>query len=309
MSVPDAARAADFLSGRLRGLGPRVAVVLGSGLGGLADRVEDAVRVPYAEIPGWPASAVEGHAGEIVAGRLGGVPVLGLAGRAHLYEGHAPDVVVLPVRVAARLGARTLLVSNAAGAVNPLFEPGDLMLISDHVNLMGRSPLAGPPRDGEARWADMAGAYDPELRGAVREAAAAEGIGLREGVYAGMLGPSYETPAEIAMIRRLGADAVGMSTVPEVVAARALGVRCVGVSCLTNYAAGASPEPLRHEEVLETTRRVGETFERLVLRSLPALASAGGPTGGPAASAADGPASNEAGPSSGRTSVEPSEEA
>lgn len=297
-AAPDPARAADFLAGRLRGLEPRMAVVLGSGLGGLAGRVEDAVRVPYAEIPGWPASAVEGHAGEVVAGRLGGVPVLGLAGRAHLYEGHAPDVVVLPVRVAARLGVRTLFVSNAAGAVNPLVEPGDLMLIIDHINLMGRSPLAGPPRDGEARWADMAGAYDPELRGAVRKTAAAEGIGLREGVYAGMLGPSYETPAEIAMLRRLGADAVGMSTVPEVVAARALGIRCVGVSCLTNYAAGVSPEPLRHEEVLETTRRVGETFERLVLRSLPSLAAA-----------ADGPESDEAGLPSGRTSAESSEEA
>jgi len=271
------ADAADFLAGRLGGLEPRVAIVLGSGLGGLADRIGDAVRVPCAEIPGWPASGVEGHAGQVVAGRLGGVPVLGLAGRAHLYEGHAPSSVVLPVRVAARLGARTLFVSNAAGAVNPLFEPGDLMLISDHINLMGRSPLAGPPEPGEPRWPDVAGGYDPGLRDAVRETARAERIGLREGVYAGMLGPSYETPAEIDMLRRLGADAVGMSTVPEVIAARALGIGCVGVSCLTNCAAGVSPGPLRHEEVLETAREAAETFERLVLRSLPSLAAAARP--------------------------------
>lgn len=268
-----AARVRDHLGGRE----PRVAIVLGSGLGGLADRFEDAVRLPYADVPGWPAVSVEGHAGELIAGRLGGTLALGLAGRAHLYEGHAPEVVALPVRVVAELGIGVLVLSNAAGAVNSRFAPGELMLIADHVNLMGRNPLIGPVRPGEERWPDMAGSWDVTLRAVVREAACREGILLREGVYAGALGPSYETPAEIAVLRRLGADAVGFSTVPEVLAGRALGVRCAGLSCLTNYAAGISPEPLRHEDVLETTRRVGGTFERLVLASLPGLAAAASP--------------------------------
>lgn len=278
---PGPARAAEALADRLGGLEPRVAVILGSGLGGLAGRFEDAVRVPCAELPGWPAPGVEGHAGQVVAGRLEGIPVLGLAGRPHLYEGHAPEVVALPVRVLARLGVRVLFLSNAAGAVNPRFAPGELMLIADHVNLMGRSVLAGPVREGEARWPDLAGCWDPELGRAMRQAAREGGIPLREGVYAGMLGPSYETPAEIAMLRRLGADAVGMSTVPEAVVARAAGIRCVGVSCLTNRAAGVGTEPLRHEEVLETGRRVAATFQRLVTGSLEALAraAASGPAG------------------------------
>jgi len=271
---PDAARAAEALATRLRGLQARVGVVLGSGLGGLADRFEDAVRVPYGDLPGWPATGVEGHSGRVVAGRLSGIPVLGLAGRAHLYEGHAPEVVALPVRVLARLGVRVLFLSNAAGSVSPRLDPGELMLIADHLNLMGRSVLAGPAREGETRWTDLAGCWDPELRRVVRETARAAAVPLREGVYAGMLGPSYETPAEVDMLRRLGADAVGMSTVPEAITARALGIRCVGVSCLTNRAAGMGAEPLRHEEVLETGRRVAATFERLVLESLEPLAGA-----------------------------------
>ncbi len=277
--LADEQRAVRFLADRLDEFRPRVALVLGSGLGGLLDRCEAAVRLPCREIPGWPVPAVEGHAGLVVAGRLAGVPVLGLAGRPHLYEGHSPARVALPVRVAARLGADTLFVTNAAGSVRARLSPGRLLLIADHLNLMGASPLAGPPRPGEARWPDLLGAYDPGLRALVRRAARAAGIPLAEGVYAGMLGPAYETPAEIAMLARMGADAVGMSTVPEVLAARAAGLRCVGVSCITNFAAGIGPGPLRHDEVLQTGRRVAEPFGRLVLGSLGALAREPGPVG------------------------------
>ena len=180
-------------------------------------------------------------------------------------------VTAVSVRVLARLGVRTLFVSNAAGVVNRDFAPGDLMLITDHLNLTGRNPLAGPRVEGDTRFPDMTDAYDPELRAVVRAAAAREEIHLREGVYAALLGPSYETPAEIRMLERLGVDAVGMSTVPEVITARALGLRCFGVSCLTNYAAGISTEPVTHGKVLETTEKVAETFRRLVLRSVEAL--------------------------------------
>jgi purine-nucleoside phosphorylase len=270
----DAVRvAAGHLARRLGDLEPRVALVLGSGLGRLVRRFDEAVRVPCAEIPGWPVPSVEGHEGLVVAGRLAGLPVLGLGGRVHLYEGHEPDLAVLPVRVAAELGARILFVTNAAGATRRRFAPGDLMLITDHINLMGANPLVGGAREGEARWPDMARCYDPGLRELVRAAALAEGLRLQQGVYAGLRGPSYETPAEVAMLARLGADAVGMSTVPEVLAARALGVRCVGVSCLTNHAAGVSAAPVRHEDVLEAGRRAAESFERLVLGTLRKLAS------------------------------------
>lgn len=264
--TPDSA--ADFVRQAVGEPVPRVAVVLGSGLGGLADRIDDATRVPVDRIPGWPESTVEGHAGEMLAGDLGGTPVVGLSGRVHLYEGHAPRAVGFPIRVLARLGVEILFLSNAAGAIDRRFSPGDLMLIADHVDLMARSPLSGPVARGEPRFPDLHHAYDPALRRRVAAVARELGIGLREGVYAGMLGPSYETPAEIEMLRRLGADAVGMSTVPEVVTARSAGVRCVAVSCLTNYAAGVGKEPLSHDEVLETTERVAETFQELVIRSL-----------------------------------------
>lgn len=268
----DPAPAAERLTMWLDGDVPPVAVVLGSGLGGLADRFRDARRLDYGEIPGWPASGVEGHAGELLAGRLEGVPALGLAGRAHLYEGHAPARVALPVRALARAGVEALFLSNAAGAVHPLFAPGELMLLADHLDLTWRSPLAGPVREGEERWPDLHACYDPALRRTVRAEARELGVPLREGVYAAMLGPSYETPAEIAMLRRFGADAVGMSTVPEVLAARASGVRCVAVSCLTNYAAGVAAGPLSHEEVLATTERVADDFQELVARSVAAVA-------------------------------------
>lgn len=259
------AAAVRYLSERLGGVRPRVGVVLGSGLGGLAGRFERSREIPYRHIPGWPAPGVAGHAGVLVAGELSGMAAVGLSGRSHFYEGHPPGRVALPVRALAGLGIEALLLSNAAGAVNLDFVPGDLMLISDHLNLTGRTPLAGPPREGEERRPDMHAAYDPGLRRMAREAARERGARLREGIYAAMLGPSYESPAEIRMLRALGADAVGMSTVPEVIAARARGIRCLGISCLTNYAAGVTPEPLAHAEVVETADRVADRFERLVL--------------------------------------------
>lgn len=269
--VGDPGPAAEMLTGWLEGRVPPLAVVLGSGLGGLADRFRDPRRLPYEEIPGWPASGVEGHAGTLLAGELAGVRALGLSGRAHLYEGHDPSLVALPVRALARAGVELLVLSNASGAVNVRFAPGELMLLADHLDLTWRSPLAGPVREGEDRWPDLHGCYDPALRRAVREQARELGVQLREGVYAAMLGPSYETPAEIEMLRRFGADAVGMSTVPEVLAARASGVRCVAVSCLTNFAAGVTPEPLSHDEVLETTGRVADAFQELMARSVAAI--------------------------------------
>ena len=259
-----ALEAADAVRGRLGDLQPVVGLVLGSGLGSLGDEFENAVRIPYDEIPHWPPVGVVGHSGTLVAGRLAGVPAVALQGRSHLYEGHPSRRATLPIRVLGALGIRALFVSNAAGAVNRGFKAGDLMLISDHLNLMGQNPLTGPVVEGDERFPDMSDAYDARLRAVVRETALAEGIPLQEGVYAGLLGPSYETPAEISMLERLGADAVGMSTVPEVIVARAMGIRCFGVSCLTNLAAGISPEALSHHEVMETTERVGGQFRSLV---------------------------------------------
>jgi purine-nucleoside phosphorylase len=259
-----AAKAAAAIRDRVGDLEPAVGLVLGSGLGSLGDEFESAVRIPYEELPHWPQVGVVGHSGTLVAGVLEGVPAVALKGRAHLYEGHAPGPATLPVRVLAELGVRALFVSNAAGAIHPTFRPGDLMLISDHLNLMGLNPLTGQVVEGDVRFPDMSDAYDSKLRELVRETALAEDVPLHEGVYAGLLGPSYETPAEIRMLERLGADAVGMSTVPEVIVARAMGLRCFGVSCLTNYAAGITSEPLRHDGVMETTERVGARFRGLI---------------------------------------------
>lgn len=256
--------AADAVARRLGALGPRVAVVLGSGLGGLADAVRDAVRIPYRDIPGFPEPGVAGHAGELVGGTLEGVPVVVQSGRFHLYEGHAAATAALPVRVFGRLGVQVLVVTNAAGGVRPTFRPGTLMLIADHINLMFRNPLIGPVLEGEERFPDMSEPYDGALRVRARAVARELKIPLEEGVYVGLLGPSYETPAEIRMLQRLGADAVGMSTVPEVIAARARGIRCVGFSTITNPAAGLAAEPLSHEEVLRVGREVGESLTRLV---------------------------------------------
>ena len=249
---------------RLEGRAPTVAVVLGSGLGGLAERLTDAVRIGYGDIPGFHVPTVEGHRGELVVGTLGGKCVVAQSGRFHLYEGHAADVAALPVRVFAELGASTFIATNAAGGIRAGFEPGTLMLITDHLNLTGRNPLVGPVVAGELRFPDMSAAYDPGLRALAAEAARAHGFGVEEGVYAWLLGPSYETPAEIRMLAALGADAVGMSTVPEVIVARARGMRCLGISTITNPAAGISLTPLNHEEVMETAARVGEALGQLV---------------------------------------------
>ncbi|HSE27380.1 MAG TPA: purine-nucleoside phosphorylase, partial [Gemmatimonadales bacterium] len=214
--------------------------------------------------PGFPPPTVEGHKGELVAGTLAGTPVVAQSGRFHLYEGHDPAVAALPVRVFASLGVRTLVVTNAAGGVRRSFAAGTLMLIADHLNLTGRNPLLGEVLPGETRFPDMTAPYDPGLRALAREGAAALGLRLEEGVYAGLLGPSYETPAEIRWLERVGADAVGMSTVTEVIAARARGLRCLGFSLIANPAAGLGASPISHEEVMEAAARSGGELARLV---------------------------------------------
>jgi len=256
--------AADSVARRLGALEPRVAIVLGSGLGSVADAVQSAIRIPQSTIPGFPQPTAPGHKGELIVGTLEGVPVLVQSGRFHLYEGHAPQVAALPVRVFARLGIRTLILSNAAGGIRSTFRPPTLMLIADHINLMFRNPLEGKVEDEEQRFPDMSDPYDRVLRALAREVALQQQIGLEEGVYAALLGPSYETPAEIRMLARLGADAVGMSTVPEVIVARARGIRCLGFSSITNVAAGLSAAPLSHEEVLAAGARVAGQLATLI---------------------------------------------
>jgi purine-nucleoside phosphorylase len=260
----EARTAADTIRARLPAQLPAAAIILGSGLGGLADEIENAVSIPYAEIPGFPGAAVAGHAGALIAGQLGGRPILALAGRFHVYEGHTARVAAFPSRVAHALGARTLIVSNAAGGVNRLFSPGDLMLIRDHINLMFVNPLVGAVEPGDVRFPDMSSPYDPRLAALARSVAATIGVDLREGVYASLLGPAYETPAEVRMLAQLGVDATGMSTVPEVIVARAMGMRVLGVSCITNLACGLSSAPITHADVLEITARVGTRFNALV---------------------------------------------
>jgi len=254
---------------------PVAGIILGSGLGGLASRIEGATRVAFGDVPGFPTATVVGHAGALIGGWLGGRPVIALAGRFHMYEGHDAALAGFPVRVLHALGARTLVVSNAAGGIRRTMVPGDLMRIDDHINLMFRSPLVGPANDGEPRFPDMSSPYDRGLGALLHDVARDSGIPLLDGVYCGLLGPTYETPAEVRMLDRLGADAVGMSTVPEVVVARALGVRVVGISCITNMASGISTAKLDHSDVLETTTRVGRRFEQLVeglIAQLPAVA-------------------------------------
>ena len=243
---------------------PRAAIVLGSGLGGLAGKVEQRRVLAYRDIPGFPQPTVAGHTGELVFGRLDGAPVLLQSGRFHLYEGHDPAVAALPARVFGELGIGVLILTNAAGGIRSTFRPPLLMLIADHLNLMFRNPLLGPVLPGEQRFPDMSASYDPDLRTLAREVALERGIALDEGVYAGLLGPNYETPAEIRMLARLGADAVGMSTVPENIAARARGTRVLGISTITNLAAGISPTKLSHEEVLEAGRAVADQLESLI---------------------------------------------
>ena len=257
------ARAADVMRAKI-GDTIDTALILGSGLGGLAERITDPISIPFRAIPGFPPSSVPGHAGRFVAGMLGARRVIVASGRYHLYEGHSLDTVALPTRVLHACGVRTLFVSNAAGGITRTMRAGELMIIEDHINLMSRTPLVGPTRPGETRFPDMSAPYDPVLIRVLRDSALECGIPIASGVYAALIGPAYETPAEIRMLETLGADAVGMSTVPEVLTARALGMRVAGVSCITNVASGMSNTPLSHAEVLETAARAAESFERLV---------------------------------------------
>jgi purine-nucleoside phosphorylase len=243
---------------------PRIAVVLGSGLGFLADQVGSAVRIAYGEIPGFPKTTVIGHGAELVAGQLAGKQVIVQSGRFHLYEGHDANITALPVRLFAALGIDTLILTNAAGGIRRTFSSGTVMLIADHINLTFRNPLFGPALPAEERFPDMSDPYDKELRALAREVSRTKRIALDEGVYIQLLGPSYETPAEIRMADRLGADAVGMSTAVEVIAARARGLRCLGFSVVTNLASGISPTKLNHAEVMETANRVRHELAGLV---------------------------------------------
>jgi len=253
---------------------PRLGIVLGSGLGSLADFVTDPVTIPFAELPGWPAASAPGHAGTLLIGNLEGVPVVCLKGRLHLYEGNSDRLVVEPVLLMGRLGAKSVLITNAAGGVNFDYTPGTLMLISDHLNLTGHSPLIGPNDDELGpRFADLTYTYSPRLRSLMRQAAVDEGVRIEEGVYAGLTGPTYETPAEIRMLRTLGADAVGMSTVLEAIVARWAGIEVVGVSLVTNPGAGITGEPLSHEEVLEAAAEAGQRFTSLIRHFVRLLAA------------------------------------
>jgi len=254
---------------------PQIAITLGSGLGRLADHIDRATAIPYDQVPHFPRSTVEGHAGRLVLGHLEGRPVVTMHGRVHYYEGHGIADVVFPLRIMHALGARIFIVTNAAGGINRRWTAGDLMIMADHINLMGVNPLIGPndPAMGP-RFVDLARAYDPELIEVAERAAAAEGINIRKGVYAAVSGPNYETPAELRMMGRLGADAVGMSTVPEVIAARHLGMRVLGISCVTNMAAGLGKGKLDHKEVLEAGEKVGKQFSGFLAALIPELQEA-----------------------------------
>lgn len=263
--------AADYIRSKTD-ITPQVGLILGSGLGVLADHIEGAASIPYKEIPYFPQSTVEGHAGELLIGTLNGASVVLMKGRFHMYEGYGPEMTAFPVRVMKELGVKTLLVTNAAGGINTSYQPGDLMLISDHINLTGTSPLTGH-NDNELgpRFPDMSQAYSRKLRELARKTAEQKQIPLQEGVYVGLLGPSYETPAEIRMLRTLGGDAVGMSTVSEVIVARHAGLEVLGISCISNMASGILDQPLSHTEVMETTDRVREKFLGLVLAIIPEM--------------------------------------
>jgi purine-nucleoside phosphorylase len=259
-------------------LQPALGIVLGSGLGGLADDLQQTVAIPFAELPGWPPPTAPGHAGRLLLGTLEGLPVACLQGRLHIYEGHSPRLVVEPVLLMGRLGARRILLTNAAGGVNVRFPAGTLMLVTDHLNLTGRNPLIGQNDDaGGERFPDMVNAWSPELRKLMRQAAVAEDVAVEEGVYAGLTGPTYETPAEVQMLRTLGADAVGMSTVMEAIAARWAGLELCGVSLVTNPGAGVTGEPLTHAEVLAAAEAAGPEFSRLVRRFVRLLAEVPAP--------------------------------
>jgi purine-nucleoside phosphorylase len=246
-----AQEAAEAIRERIGNAVPEIGIVLGSGLGGLANDIDGPTRIPFAEVPGFPAATIVGHAGALVAGKLGGRNVVALAGRFHMYEGHSAQLAAFPVRVMHALGARVYFASNAAGGINPKFSAGDLMIIEDHLNLTGVNPLIGPAEPGDERFPDMSVSYDPDLRE--------------------LLSPSYETPSEVRMLDKLGADVVGMSTVPEVIVARALGMRVAGMSCIANAAAGVTSAPVKHADVLEVTARAARGFQALVREFVAAL--------------------------------------
>ena len=248
---------------------PMAGVVLGSGLGSLVDELTDPLAIPFDELPGWPAATAPGHAGRLLFGRIGDTPVAMLQGRFHVYEGNDPGLVVQPVLLFKRLGARLVVLTNAAGGINPDFGAGTLMVIADHLNLTGRTPLRGPNAEALGpRFPDLTNAWDPELRQRLHAAGRAEGVQLEEGVYAGLLGPQYETPAEVRMLRSLGADSVGMSTVLECIAARWAGLKVCGVSLVTNAGAGYTDEVLTHDEVLVAGAEAGPRLARVIRRFL-----------------------------------------
>jgi len=266
--------AADFVFSRTR-LRPQIALVLGSGLGAFAEEFTGATKIPYAEIPYFPRSTAIGHAGQLVIGKVGTVSVAAMQGRVHLYEGYSAKEVAFPVRVFARMGVKAVILTNAAGGINHEFSQGRLVVISDHINLQGVNPLTGPNDERFGlRFHDMTGAYDRRFRELTAGEGNRQGIGMYEGVYAALPGPSYETPAEIRYLRTIGADLVGMSTVPEVIAARHSGMRVLGISCVTNAAAGMLDQPLNHLEVLETAERVKGQFINLLKAVIPRIAEA-----------------------------------
>ncbi len=270
--------AADFLRTKLAGLIPKIGIVLGSGLGAVADAVDSPAFIPYGDIPHFPQSTVEGHSGRIVAGLMGGVPVIVMQGRVHFYEGYTPQQVTFPMRVLGQLGVKAVVLTNASGGIHANYSIGDLVLLNDHINYLGFNPLVGPnePRFGDGtrtglRFFDMTEAYSVELRSLAQAAARAEGFVMQEGVYLATTGPSFETPAEIRAFRSLGADLVGMSTVPETIVARHMGITVLGISCVTNLAAGISASQLSHQEVFETGMRVQHRLAGLLKRLAPAI--------------------------------------
>ena len=271
----DAAKtSADMIRSRIGDSAPDIAIILGSGLGGLADEIEDAVRVPFADIPGFPEPTVIGHAGALVAGKLSGRRVITLAGRFHMYEGHPAVLAGFPVRVLHALGARTLFASNAAGGIRRDLDAGDLMIIEDHLNLTFRNPLIGALQEGDERFPDMSEPYDSRLRALLLAAGDTVDVPLKSGIYAWLTGPSFETRAEVKMLATLGADAVGMSTVPEVIVARAMGMRVAAMSCITNAASGTSDAPVLHTDVLEVAARAAKSFQSVVRTFVAELPSA-----------------------------------
>lgn len=252
---------------------PKVGIILGSGLGSIADQITERIAIPYAEIPGFHGTSVEGHAGQMVLGYFESVPIVCLQGRFHLYEGYPMEDVVFPTRTICGLGIQTLILTNAAGGINTAFRPKDLMVISDHLNLMGDNPLKGPNlSDFGPRFPDMTEAYNKQLNRILLETGTQLGIDLKTGIYAGLLGPTYETPSEVKMYRILGGDAVGMSTVPENIAANHFGVRVCGISCITNLAAGISNQPLSHEEVIQNSKEAASNLTRLLEAAIPKMA-------------------------------------